>query len=67
MKVQTRLLWPDMCIVIDEVGRNINMTKHGHVNGTWFVVHKNDEAKQKASKKEKHFTLLNKENVRLEL
>jgi hypothetical protein len=58
MKVATKLNHPDMCVVMDEVGCNINMTKDGHVNGTRFVVDKNDEAKQKASKKEKHFTCL---------
>jgi hypothetical protein len=58
MKVQTRLMRPDMCIVMDEVGCNINMTKDGHVNGTKFVVDRNDEAKLKASKKERHFTCL---------
>jgi hypothetical protein len=58
MKVSTKLTRPEMCIVMDEVGCNINMTKDGHVNGTKFVVDKNDEAKQKASKKEKHFTCL---------
>jgi hypothetical protein len=41
---------------MDEVGCNINMTKHDHVNGTKFVVDRKDKAKQKASKKEKHFT-----------
>jgi hypothetical protein len=34
------------------------MTKDGHVNGTQFVIDKNDKAKQKASKKEKHFMCL---------
>jgi hypothetical protein len=34
MKVQTQLNCPDMCIVMDEVGCNINMTKDGHANGT---------------------------------
>ncbi len=58
MKVSTKLLHPEMCIVMDEVGCNINMTKDGHVNGTKFVVDKNDEAKQNASKKDKHFTCL---------
>jgi hypothetical protein len=58
MKVSTQLLCPDMCIVMDEVGCNINMTKDGHVNGNRFVVAKNDKAKQRASKKEKHFTCL---------
>jgi hypothetical protein len=58
MKVQTRLSRPDMCIVMDEVGCNINMTKDGHVNGTKFVVDRKDEAKQKATKKDKHFTCL---------
>jgi hypothetical protein len=58
MKVSTQLHHPDMCIVMDEVGCNINMTKDGHVNGTKFVVDKNDEAKQKASKKGRHFTCL---------
>jgi hypothetical protein len=43
---------------MDEVGCNINMTKDGHVNWTCFVVDKNDEAKQRASKNEKHFTCL---------
>jgi hypothetical protein len=58
MKVATKLNHPDMCVVMDEVGCNINMTKDGHVNGTRFVVDKNDEAKQKASKKEKQFSCL---------
>jgi hypothetical protein len=53
MQMQTKLLCPDMCVVMDKVGCNINMTKDGHVNGTQFIVDKNDEAKQKASKKEK--------------
>jgi hypothetical protein len=43
---------------MDEVGCNINMAKDGHVNGTKFVVDRNDEAEQKASKKERHFTCL---------
>jgi hypothetical protein len=48
MKVTTQLNCPDMCVVLmDEVGCNIYMTKDGHVNGTQFVVDKNDEAKQK--------------------
>jgi hypothetical protein len=47
-----------MCVVMDKVGCNINMTKDGHVNGTRFIIDKNDEAKLKASKKEKHFTCL---------
>jgi hypothetical protein len=52
MKVSTQQHCPDMCIIMDEVGCNINMTKDGHVNGTCFVV------TQKASKKEKHFRCL---------
>jgi hypothetical protein len=51
MKVETNLSKPNMCIVMDEVGCNINMTKDGHVNGTKFVIDRYDEAKQKASKK----------------
>jgi hypothetical protein len=53
MKVSTQLHHPDMCIVMDKVGCNNNMAKDGHVNGFCFVVAKNDEAKQKASKKRK--------------
>jgi hypothetical protein len=34
MKMQTQLQHPDMCIVMDKTGYNINMTKEGHVNGT---------------------------------
>jgi hypothetical protein len=63
MKVKTKLLRPEMCIVMDEVGCNINMTKDGHVNGTKFVVARKDEAKQKASKKERHFTCLGLTNL----
>jgi hypothetical protein len=58
MKVQAQLNCPVMCVVMDEVGCNVNMTKDGHVNGTHFIVDKKYETKQKASKKEKHFMCL---------
>jgi hypothetical protein len=58
MKMYMKLLWPDMCIVMDEVDYNINMTKDGQVNETQFVVDKNDEAKQEATQKKKDFTCL---------
>jgi hypothetical protein len=33
MKASTKLIHPNMCITMDEVGCNLNMTKDGHVNG----------------------------------
>jgi hypothetical protein len=50
MKVKAKLNHPEMCIVMDKVGCNLNMTKDGHVNGKKFIFSKGDEAKQKASK-----------------
>jgi hypothetical protein len=39
MKVCTKFTHPNMCITMDEVGCNLNMTKDGHVNGKnlWLV------------------------------
>jgi hypothetical protein len=58
MRIQVNLHRPDMCVVLDEVGCNLNMTKDGHTGGTEFVVGKDIEAKTKATKREKHFTCL---------
>jgi hypothetical protein len=58
MRIQVNLHRPDMCVVLDEVGCNLNMTKDGHTGGTKFVVGKDIEAKTKATKREKHFTCL---------
>jgi hypothetical protein len=58
MKVKVKLNCPDMCVVLDEVDCNLNMTKDGHTGGTKFVVGRDMEAKTKATKHEKHFTCL---------
>jgi hypothetical protein len=58
MKVKVKLNRPDMCVMLDEVGCNLNMTKDGHTGGTKFVVGRDMEAKTKATKREKHFTCL---------
>jgi hypothetical protein len=50
MKVKVKLNCPDMCVVLDEVGCNLNMTKDGHTGGTKFVIGKDMEAKTKATK-----------------
>jgi hypothetical protein len=57
-KVKTRLTRPDMCIVMDEVGANTSQLKDGHIGGTRYVVGKSKEARQLATKREKHFTCL---------
>jgi hypothetical protein len=58
MRVKVKLNCPDMCVMLDEVGCNLNMAKDGHTGGTKFVVGKDMEAKTKATKREKHFMCL---------
>jgi hypothetical protein len=48
----------DMCLVLDEVGSNLNMVSDGHVGGKRYICEKGDEPKTPSSKKEKHFTCL---------
>jgi hypothetical protein len=57
-KVMTKLTQPDMCIVMDKVGCNTSQLHDSHVGGTRFVVGKFNEARQLATKKDKHFTCL---------
>jgi hypothetical protein len=49
---------PDMCIAMDEVGSNTSQKGDGHVGGKKFICGKDYIPRLKASKKEKHFTLL---------
>jgi hypothetical protein len=57
-KVQTNLIRPDLCIVMDEVGANTSQINDGHVGGTRYVVGKDKEARQLSTKKDKRFTCL---------
>jgi hypothetical protein len=58
MKVRVDLKRPDMCIVLDEVGANLNMTNDGNIGGRKYICAKGDEPKTLSSKKDKHFTCL---------
>ena len=57
-KVTHDLIHPEMCVVGDEVGGNLNMAGDGHVGGERYLCEKNSVPQQKTSTKDKHFTLL---------
>ena len=57
-KVTHDLIHPEMCIVGDEVGGNLNMDGDGHVGGTKLLCAKDAIPQKKTSTRDKHFTLL---------
>ena len=57
-KVTHDIIHPEYCIVADEVGNNISMKNDGHIGGQKYLCAKGAVPQQKASTKDKHFTLL---------
>ena len=57
-KVKIEITHPEMVIVADEVGCNTSQTGDGHVDGETYMCGKNKVPQKRASKKDKHFTLL---------
>ena len=57
-KVQTRLDLPECCIVMDEVGGDINMINDSYVGNMKFLSRPGQVPKINATKKSKKFTLL---------
>ena len=58
MKVTIIITHPELGVTVDEVGSNTSMMNDGHVGGTRHVVAKGNVCQQKASKKDKRFTVL---------
>ena len=57
-KITHEFTRPDMCLVGDEVGGNINMTGDGHQGGQLLLCPKGTIPQQKISTRDKHFTLM---------
>ena len=57
-KVETRLDLPQCCVVMDEVGGDLNMLHDGHQGGTRFVCRRGETPKVNSTKKSKRFTVL---------
>ena len=57
-KVSTDLNLPQCCVVMDEVGSDLNMMNDGHLGGTKFITRKGNNAVINATKKSKRFTCL---------
>lgn len=62
-KVSTQLDFPQCCIVMDEVGADLNMLNDGAIGGTKFISRKGNIAKMNATKKSKRFTTLGLTNL----
>jgi hypothetical protein len=58
MKNTIKINFPELCITLDEVGGNTSMMKDGNIGGSLYIVPKGTECQQKASKKDKKFTVL---------
>ena len=57
-KVSLHITHPEMVIMADEVGANTSQKGDGHVGGERYICGKGKVPQKKASKKDKHFTLL---------
>ena len=57
-KATHRLNHPEYCVVLDEVGGNINMKGDGHIGGETYLCEPGVIPQQKSSRADKHFTLL---------
>lgn len=53
-----RINYPELCFVADEVGSNISQTGDGNVGGSKVVCGSKCVPQKKASKKNKHFTVM---------
>ena len=62
-KVQTDFTFPQCCIVMDEVGGDLNMMNDGFIGGKKFLCRTGDTAKMNATKKTRKFTLLGVTNM----
>ena len=57
-KCSHRLCHPEYCLVLDEVGGNINMKGDGHIGGEMYLCEPGVIPQQKSSRADKHFTTL---------
>ena len=57
-KCTHKLMHPDICLVVDEVGSNLSQKGDGHVGGQKFVCRKGSVPQVKVQHSERHFTLL---------
>jgi len=53
-----KIIHPDMCLVVDEVGSNLSQKGDGHVGGRKVMCEKHCTPQEQVQHKEKHFTLL---------
>ena len=58
LHVNYKLTHPEMCLVVDEVGANLNQKDDGHVGGQKFMCEVGAIPQMKVSTKDKHFTLM---------
>ena len=58
LHVNYKLTHPEMCLVVDEVGANLNQKDDGHIGGQKFMCEVGAIPQMKVSTKDKHFTLL---------
>ena len=58
LKCNYQVTHPEMCLVVDEVGGNLNQKDDGHVGGQKFMCEVGAIPQLKASIKDRHFTLL---------
>ena len=63
-KCNYQLTHPEMCLVVDEVGANLNQKDDGHVGGQKFMCEVGSVPQQKFSTKDRHFTLLGFTNLK---
>jgi len=57
-KCTIEITHPDLCIVMDEVGSNTSQKGDGHIGGKKYICETGYVPQLKASKRDKHFTLL---------
>ena len=58
VKVSHTITYPDMCLVVDEVGSNLSQKGDGHIGGQMYMCERGAIPQVKVQHKEKHFTLL---------
>ena len=63
-KVKVKLDLPQLCLVMDEVGDNLNMLNNGRFGGKKFLSRKGNVAKINSTKKSKKFTVLGVTNLK---
>ena len=53
-----KIIHPDMCLVVDEVGSNLSQKGDGHMEGTKMLSEKHCISQEQVQHKDKHFTLV---------